>query len=127
MTELRELNKQLLAAIRDLDEALAELRAQAASFANAEREYRRSWAVALLSTDGRNADERAARAEQHRFATGDLSDIRYQRDLAEGLKGAASQAVKAKTQVISAIQSLSAAMREELHFAKYESDETRTP
>ena len=113
------LNQQLLAAIRDLDAALLELRDQSQKFADAERNYRRAKSEALLQVEGRNVQEREARAEKVMFAVGALGDIRYARDLADGLKGAASQAVKAKTQVVSAIQTMASGMREEMRFGQY--------
>ncbi len=117
-SDIQALNSSMLDAIRELDQALAELKSQAAAFAMAEREYRRSWSIAIVGATGKNAEERAAKAEQHRFATGDLSDIRYQRDLADGLKSSASQTVKAKTQVVSALQSMASGIRQELRFAQ---------
>ena len=93
-----------------LRNALEELDSQTVRYAKAERAYRLAWATAVLANiDGRVMD-REAHANQ---AT---ADLRYERDLAEGLKVSALEAVRSHRGMLSSVQSMVNLYREEASF-----------
>lgn len=89
-----------------LDKGLAALRDAAADYAQAENDYRRVRAGALLEASGTVAE---------REASADLvsAEWRQRRDLADGMRTAALEAVRSRRQQLSALQSILAAHREE--------------
>lgn len=103
------LNRQLLDAADKLRESLGQLEARTIRYAQAERNYRRDKATAYLSTTGTVA-EREAHAENA------INESRYERDMAEGLKVSALEAVRANRGVLSAVQTLANLYREEASF-----------
>jgi hypothetical protein len=104
-----ELNTQLLAAVENLRQALGDLEERVVYHALAERKYRQAKATAYLSTTGTVA-EREARAENA------INDLRYQRDMAEGLRTSALEAVRSYRTVVSSVQTLANLYREEASF-----------
>lgn len=95
-----------------LEKGLDQLRDSAQEVAEAERAYRKAKAVAWVEhTEG----TAAFREAQVNAAT---SDLRYTRDLADGTRRAALEAVRSRQTQISAIQSLLNAHRAEADFAK---------
>lgn len=113
------LTARLVAEVNRLRESQTELENQARNFAGAERIYRMHQAWALLQVDGRNQAERQANAEGLEHDGRTLSDSRYARDLAEGLRTSAIEAVRGQRQVISALQSLIASERSESELLRY--------
>lgn len=95
----------------EMDEALAEHWKQARAYAQAYRDYKVQHAQALLQAEG-TVDERKARAD---LASQDELEARL---LAENLMQSALEAVRAKRQKISALQSLAGAYREEGGFER---------
>lgn len=97
---------------RLIDQGIAALRDQAMEMAQAEREYRKAKALAYVQlTEGTAAAREAA-------VQGMTADLRYQRDLADGLRQAALEAVRSRRTQISALQSLLNAHKSEAEFAR---------
>ena len=105
-----ELNVQLLEAASAVREAQADLEQRVRDFAKAERQYRLAKSTAFLSAEGRNATEREAKAEAA------VNELRYQRDLAEGLKVSALEAVRTYRGLVSAVQTLARLYEQEAAF-----------
>lgn len=103
------LNTQLLDAADRLRSSLADLETRTVDYAQAEKRYRMAKATAYLATSGTVA-EREAHAEQA------INELRYQRDMAEGLKVSALEAVRGNRGVLSAVQTLANLYREEASF-----------
>lgn len=103
------LNRQLLDAADKLRDSLADLEGRSVKYAQAERAYRFGRSTAYLATSG-TVGEREARVDQS------VSDLRYERDLAEGLKVSALEAVRSNRGVLSAVQTLANLYREEASF-----------
>jgi hypothetical protein len=97
---------------RQLDAGLDVLRSSAEDVASAEAEYRKAKALAWVNRTDGTAAERAA------LVDADTADLRYKRDLAEGIRRAALESVRARGQQISMYQSLLSAHREEASFAR---------
>lgn len=111
-----DLNLQLLDAADRLRASLADLEERAQQYAFSEKQYRMAKATAYLSTTGTVA-EREARAENA------INELRYQRDLAEGLKVSALEAVRGNRGVLSAVQTLANLYREEASFDRTGGDQ----
>lgn len=94
-----------------LDSGLRMLREQAKEYAEAEDAYRMAAATVYLTTEGTVA-ERKARTD---LAT---SKERQRAHLADGMRSAATEAVRARRAQISALQSLLNAHRAEAEFAR---------
>lgn len=91
-----------------LDDALGYLRRQVAELAEAENVYRKARARSWVQVD------RAATAREKEDAVNAATaDARERRDLADGMRQAALEAVRSRRQQISAWQSLMNAMRAE--------------
>lgn len=95
---------------RLLDQGLAALRDQAREVAEAEQEYRKAKATAWLQAPAGTVPEREA------WVNGQTADLRYRRDLADGLRQAALEAVRSRRTQVSALQTLLNAHREETAF-----------
>lgn len=99
-----------------VDAGVQELGKQAHAYALAERDYRRAKARAWLEAPKGTVPEREA------WVSGQTADLRYARDLAEGLKQAALEAVRSRRGQLSSWQSELAAYREEMGMARYGPD-----
>lgn len=104
-----DLNVQLLDAAQKLRESLADLEQRSRDYAMAEKAYRMAKSTAYLATTGTVA-EREARAEDA------INEVRYRRDLADGLKVSGLEAVRSNRGVLSAVQTLANLYREEASF-----------
>lgn len=102
--EARRLSEKLEAGLKALRDA-------AADYATAEHQYREARAKAYLQAGG-TVGEREARAD---LVTGEL---RLQRDLADGMRSSALEAVRSRRQQLSALQSLLAAHRSEAEYVR---------
>jgi hypothetical protein len=108
-----ELNQQLLNAAEALRKSLDDLYQRSIEYASAEQAYRHAKAVAYLSTEGaKTVAEREARAENA------INDLRYRRDMADGLKLSALEAVRSNRGILSAMQTLASLSKEEAAFAR---------
>lgn len=115
---------QLVSAVNDLREAQKELDQRARDYADAERNYRKAKAIAFLRSGGRNVVERESNAELFVFEAHEgeqqtLSDIRFLRDQAEGLRVSSLEAIRSNRGIVSALQSLAGLERAEAELAKY--------
>src|SRR5262245_1441245 len=99
-----------------LDDGLKELRDQAKMVATAEAAYRRgkaeAWVRACTLDCGRLAKDLEA------WVDATTSDLRHERDLADGLRQAALESVRSRRTQISALQTLANADRAEAEFAR---------
>ena len=94
-----------------LDRGIAALRESAREFADAEHAYRLAHARAYLRSAG-TVGEREAQVYV------EVGDLRHRRDLADGVRSAAVEAVRARRTQLSAIQSLLSAHKEETALAR---------
>ena len=95
-----------------LDRGVMALRDAAIAYAEAEHEYRAAKAMAYLETESGTVAER----EAHVYAI--MGERRLARDLADGQKLAAVEAVRSRRAQLSALQSLIAAHRAESELAR---------
>lgn len=108
---LPEIAEDMARLSRLLDQGLAALRDQARELAEAEKDYRHAKAQAWLVAPEGTVPEREA------WVNGQTADLRYRRDLADGLRSAALEAVRSRRAQVSAKQSELAAYRAEAEFA----------
>lgn len=108
---------------RLIDAGIEMLREQSKALAAAENVYRKAKAQAWVrcpnDPPGVKAGERewtAARREA--WVDAECADLRYDRDLADGMRHAAMEAVRARRAQMSALQSLMAADRAEAEFSR---------
>ena len=94
-----------------LDRGIAALRTSSVEFADAEHAYRKARSQAYLTTEGTVAER-----ESQTYAL--VGDLRHARDLADGLRSAAVEAVRSRRTQLSAVQSLLAAHKSEADFAR---------
>ncbi len=94
-----------------IDRGVAALRQASVDFAKAEHAYRLAKAVAYLETEGTVAEREA-------LIYGSVGHLRHARDLADGERLAALEAVRSRRTQLSALQSLLAAHRSEADFAR---------
>lgn len=104
------LNHQLLDAAAELRASMADLEQRSRDYAKTERTYRLARSTAYLAAHGGTVAEREAHADQ---AT---ADLRYERDMAEGLKVSALEAVRSNRTILSAIQTLAGLYKAEAEF-----------
>ena len=95
-----------------LDKGIVALRDAAVAYAEAEHEYRERNAIAYLETEQGTVAER----EAHVYAV--VGDFRRRRDLADGQRLAALEAVRSRRAQLSALQSILAAHRSESELAR---------
>jgi len=94
-----------------LDKGVQALRSSAIDYAEAEHHYRHEHAVAYLQTEGTVAER-----EAKTYVI--MGELRRDRDIADGVRAAALEAVRARRTQLSALQSLLAAHRSEADFAR---------
>jgi hypothetical protein len=94
-----------------LDKGVAALRQAAIDYAQAEHQYRHEHALAYLQTEGTVAER-----EAQTYAL--VGELRRDRDIADGVRSAALEAVRARRTQLSALQSLLAAHRSETELAR---------
>lgn len=95
-----------------LDKGIMALRQAAADYADAEHEYRSRNAMAYLETESGTVAER----EAHVYAL--VGDFRRLRDVADGQKLAALEAVRSRRAQLSSIQAILYAYRAEAELAR---------
>jgi hypothetical protein len=95
-----------------LDKGIMALRDAGIAYADAEHEYRSQNAMAYLETESGTVAER----EAHVYAL--VGDFRRRRDLADGQKLAALEAVRSRRAQLSAVQSILSAYRAEVELAR---------
>jgi hypothetical protein len=95
-----------------VDRGVLALRDAGVEYAEAEHAYRSAKAIAYLETESGTVAER----EAHVYAI--MGDLRRARDLADGQKVAALEAVRSRRAQLSALQTLIAAHRAEAELAR---------
>lgn len=95
-----------------LDKGIAALREAGVAYAEAEHAYRSAKAMAYLETESGTVAER----EAHVYAI--MGEHRRTRDLADGQKVAALEAVRSRRAQLSALQTLISAHRAEVELAR---------
>ncbi len=112
--DLQDISREVRRLSALLDKAITVLREAGRDHAEAEHAYRlqRGQAWALTSGRGLVVAEREAQVDA------DTADARLVRDLAASLEKSALEAVRARRQQLSALQSLLAGVREETAFAR---------
>lgn len=101
-----------------LELGLDAIREQAHAYAEAEAVYRK--AVAAQWLEAPSSPNRGEWTDNQRLAwvQGQTADLRRERDIADGMRQAALEAVRSRRAQISAYQSILAAEREEASFAR---------
>lgn len=112
MTDIAGLTAELLRLSKLLDDALSYLRRSTAEYADAEHAYRQGKARAWLDQREGTVPEREA------WVNGLTADLRRKRDLAEGMRQAALEAVRSRRAQLSALQTIAGAAREEAMLAR---------
>ena len=111
-TDLEGLSAEAVRLSALIDKGVSALRDAAVAYAEAEHEYRERQAMAYLETEQGTVAER----EAHVYAV--VGDWRRRRDLADGQKLAALEAVRSRRAQLSALQTLIAAHRAEAELAR---------
>jgi len=111
-TDLEGLSAEAVRLSALIDKGVTALRDAAVAYAEAEHEYRERQAMAYLETEQGTVAER----EAHVYAV--VGDWRRRRDLADGQKLAALEAVRSRRAQLSALQTLIAAHRAEAELAR---------
>ena len=96
-----------------IDAGVQALNAAAARAAHAEHDYRLHKAKAWMTCREGTVPERQAQVD------GECADLRLARDLAEGERVAALEALRSRRSQLSAVQSIAAAYRAEAEHARY--------
>ena len=110
-----DLIQLMLTTSRELDEAQQELRKAGIQEATTANDYRKAAATSMLSLAGMNAPDgkRLAVAEKEARAELAVGDLHLKKDLAEVWHRAMQESVRNKRQQLSALQSISGAVRAE--------------
>ena len=107
-----ELSAAMVQGKRELEQAQDEHVRCVREAADADRVMRIAKATAYLAATG-PVEERKAHVDQS------TADVQHAAKLAEGLQQSALEAIRSRRQVLSSLQSLAAAQREEAHLARY--------
>lgn len=103
-----------------IDSGIAALREQSERLAETEMTYRKAkaeaWVLCPTDTDAKSREWTAGRREA--WVDAETADLRYRRDLAEGMRQAALEAVRARRAQLSAAMTLVAAHRSEADLAR---------
>lgn len=116
---LDEARTEMLRLSRLIDAGIEMSREQAVALAQAENEYRKAKAKAWVTCPTDAAGEREWTAKRREaWVDGEVADLRKDRDLAEAMRDAAREAVRARQTQLSALQSLLRAHQAEAEFAR---------
>lgn len=113
MNTVADLTQELLRLSKRLDGAQQELVQASVKWAEKERDYRKAKAVAFAAV----RNDKLMAADREAQVDSAIADTRYHRDLAEGAKVSATEAVRNLRSQINAVQSIGAAIREEMRLA----------
>lgn len=108
-TEAQRLSRLIDAAIEGMKNTTVE-------FAKAEQDYRHAKAAAWVQV--RDVLEKGTVPEREAWVGGETSDQRYRRDLADGMRQAALEAVRSRRGQLSALQTFLNAEKAEMGFAR---------
>lgn len=109
-----EMNRRLVECAKAVEEAQDNLERTTVAYAEAERRYRQAKALAYLNANGKTVAEKEASAE----INNGVGDLRFARDVAEGKKGAALEAVRSRRAILSAEQTLTKLVTVEAEFSR---------
>lgn len=112
MNELPDLVAEARRISQLIDAGVQALRSSAAELADAEHAYRKAKAEAWVVVRGELAKDREAQVDAA------CADLRRERDLREGERQAALEALRSRRVQLSALQSILAATRTEMDLAR---------
>jgi hypothetical protein len=101
-----------------LEQGLDALKRHVAGYAQAEAEYRKAKAQAWINAPRFHEDTKVTAGEREAWVTGETAALRHTRDIADGMRQAALEAVRSRRAQISALQTLLNAHQEEAKFAR---------
>ena len=101
-----------------LDQGLDALKRHVVAYAEAEAAYRKGKAQAWVSAPRFHEDTKVTAGEREAWVDGETAQLRHTRDIADGMRQAALEAVRSRRSQISALQSLLAGHREEVALAR---------
>lgn len=101
-----------------LDQGLDYLKTQTRAYATAEKEYRKGKAQAWVKTAVQTEGRKMLAAEREDMIDAETADLREARDLADGMRQAALEAVRSRRAQISALQTLMNGYRAEAEFVR---------
>lgn len=113
MITLVEIHEDMQRFSKLLDRGIDALRDEARNIAAAERDYRKARAEAYL----RRAREGTV-DEKKAYVDADTADLRYERDVAEGMRTAALEAVRSRRTQLSAAQTMANAYKADADLAR---------
>jgi hypothetical protein len=102
-----QLVDQLLSAKKDVDDAQDELIRYTKESAEAERDYRKERARAYVQCPAGNVDAKKA------WVDATTADMRFTRDLADGMRQAALELVRSRRAQLTTMQTVANSVREE--------------
>ena len=111
--DLAAAHKELIRLSGLVDDSVDAMKAQARKYAEAERDYRLAKAQAWLKAPDGTVPQREA------WVNGQTAELRYRRDLAEGLKQAAVESVRSRRAQLSSWQTSVNAHRESMGMGRY--------
>src|SRR5687768_15780233 len=103
---------------RQLDGCLSMVKEQVSAYAQAESAYRAAKAKAWVEAPRYHGDAKITAGEREAWVNGATAAERQKRDLADGMRQAALEAVRSRRGQISALQTLLNAHQEEAKFAR---------
>ncbi len=108
---------------RLIDAAIEGMKNTTVEYADAERNYRRAKAEAWVRCPNDEAGVRAGEREwtaarREAWVDAETADLRYRRDLAEGMRQAATEANRSRRAQLSSLQTFVNAERAEAEFAR---------
>lgn len=101
-----------------LDRGLDVVKHEVRAYAEAERAYRAAQARAWVEAPRENDAGRVTAGEREAWVNGQTAELRAKRDVADGMRQAALEAVRSRRAQISALQTLLNAHQEEAKFAR---------
>lgn len=101
---------------RLLDAGIQTLREQVTVAAQAENAYRKARASAWVRSRADNP--KATVAEREAWVDGETADLRMERDIADGMKRAAIEAIRARQEQLGLLRTLIASQRAEMELAR---------
>ena len=114
-----EMSAEVQRLVSLIDDGISVMRKQSVALADAEMNYRKAKAVAWVEcpTDAEGKREWTA-GRREAWVNAETAELRRARDLAEAMRQAALEAVRARRAQLSALQSLLSAHRAEAEFVR---------
>lgn len=102
-----------------IDQGVNEMRRAARGYADAENVYRKARAVAWMEAPREHDGAKVTAGEREALVDARTADERHSRDIAEGMRQSALEAIRSRRTQLSAWQSWLAAYREEAGMGRY--------